>query len=81
MGNGVDKPNLTEINMNMTANSVVALCEQGAYYIREDLKLAESGKLKFQMMGTDVTDEYVARMKSVLSRLQEIVDGCGCHCE
>jgi hypothetical protein len=66
--------------MTMTANSVVALCEQGAYYIREDLNLAESGKLKFQMMGVDVTDEYIARMKSVLSRLQDIVDGCGCNC-
>lgn len=66
--------------MTMPANKVIALCEQGAHYIREDLTRAESGRLKFQLMGSDVTDEYIARMKSVLSRLQDIVDGCGCHC-
>lgn len=66
--------------MTMTANSIVALCEQGVYYIREDLKLAETGQLKFVLMDSDVSDEYIARMKSVASRLQEIIDGCARDC-
>ena len=66
--------------MTMTANRVVALCEQAAYFLREDLNLLEAGQLKLQLFGADVTEQHADRMKAHLSRLQEIIDGCGCHC-
>lgn len=66
--------------MTMPANRVVALCEQNTYFLQEDLTLIESGHLKMQLFGTDVTDEQAARMRASLARLQEIIDGCGCHC-
>lgn len=70
----VDEP------MSMTANRVVALCEQAAYFLREDLTLIESGGLKLQMFGTDVTEEQATRMKANVARLEEIIEGCGCNC-
>ena len=66
--------------MTMTANRVVALCEQAAYFLLEDLTLIETGDLKLQMFGTDVSEDQAERMRANLSRLQEIIDGCGCHC-
>jgi hypothetical protein len=69
-----------KVGMTMVANRVVALCEQAAYFLREDLTLIESGDLKLQLFGADVTEEQATRMRASLSRLQEIVDGCGCHC-
>ena len=66
--------------MTMSANRVVALCEQAAYYLGEDLTLIESGHLKIELYGTDVTEEQAARMRANLLRLQEIVDGCGSDC-
>ena len=65
----------------MPANRVIALCEQAAYFLREDLALIESGDLKLRLFDADVTDEQAGRMKANLSRLEEIIDGCGCHCE
>ena len=66
--------------MTMPANRVVALCEQNAYFLREDLALIEAGDLKLLLFGADVTEEQADRMRASISRLQEIVDGCGCHC-
>jgi hypothetical protein len=67
--------------MTMPANRVVALCEQAAYFLREDLTLIENGDLKLTLFGADVSKEQAARMRANLSRLDEIVNGCGCHCD
>ena len=66
--------------MTLTPNRVVALCEQAAYYLREDLHLIEGGDLTFQLFGADVTDEEANRMRAILARLQEIIDGYGRDC-
>ena len=50
--------------MTMNANRVVALCEQAAYFLQEDVSLIESGSLKLQLFGTDVTQEQAERMKA-----------------
>ena len=68
------------VPMAMTANRVVALCEQAAYFLREDLTLIECGALKLQLFGTDVTDEQAGRMRARLAFLEEIIEGCGCNC-
>jgi hypothetical protein len=66
--------------MQMSPNRVVALCEQAAYFLREDLSLMESGDLKLLLFGADVTEEQAERMRANLWRLQEIIDGCGGAC-
>jgi hypothetical protein len=66
--------------MAMTANRVVALCEQAVYFLDEDLQLIEAGHLKIELFGADVTAEQAARMRANRSRLQEIVDSCGHDC-
>ncbi|MCL6730325.1 hypothetical protein [Sphingomonas hankyongi] len=66
--------------MPMTAERVVELCRQNAAVVREDIALMEAGRLKFQALGSDATREQIARMKANLSRLQEIIDACGCDC-
>jgi len=66
--------------MSMTANRVVALCEQAAYFLSEDLSLIDGGDLKLHLFGADVTEEQAERMRANLARLQEIIDGCGADC-
>jgi hypothetical protein len=67
--------------MVMTASRVVALCEQSAAAIREDLTQIETGDLSFQSRRDgDVTDWHLSRMRAALSCLQDIIDGCGCEC-
>jgi hypothetical protein len=66
--------------MQISPNRVLALCEQAAYFLREDLSLIENGDLKLVLFGADVTDEQADRMRANLSRLQEIIDGCGGAC-
>ena len=39
--------------MIMSVNRVVALCEQAAYFLQEDLALIESGDLKLQLFGAE----------------------------
>jgi hypothetical protein len=63
-------------SMTISANRVVALCERAAYFMREDLTLIESGHLKLQLFGADVTQEHADRMKARLSLLEEVIDGC-----
>jgi hypothetical protein len=67
--------------MTITANRIVALCEKASYYLQEDLSLMETGALKIQLFGTDVTEEHAGRMRARLAMLQEIIDGCGRDCE
>ncbi len=67
--------------MTMAANRVVQLCDQSAALIREDLKLIESGAIKLVAANdSDLTAQQIAHMRANLSRLQEIIDGCGCDC-
>ena len=66
--------------MSMTAERVVELCRQNAAVIREDLALMEAGRLQLHALGSDATKEQIARMRANLSRLQEIIDACGCSC-
>jgi hypothetical protein len=67
--------------MPMSAERVVQLCEQSAAAIREDIDFVQSGGLKLEnCAGVDVSPEVLARMRAVLSNLQEIIDGCGCNC-
>jgi hypothetical protein len=67
--------------MNLSANRVVALCEQAAYFLREDLHLIEGGDLKCQLFGADVTEEEANRLREILARLQEVIDGCRRDCD
>ena len=64
----------------MRAEQVVQLCEQSVAAIREDMALIEGGGLTFRSPHGDVTDKLTARMRAVISCLQEIIDGCGCEC-
>ena len=67
--------------MSMAANRVVELCDQSAAVIRADLARIESGELRFVAANDDdITEEQAAHLRANLSRLQEIIDGCGCHC-
>ena len=66
--------------MTMPANRVVAICERAAFFIREDLELIDSGHLKLALFGVDVTQEQAARIRARLSEIEEIIEGCGCHC-
>ena len=64
----------------MTANRVIALCERNANVLIEDITLIDSGHLKIEIFGADASKEQVKRMRENLARLEEIIDGCGCHC-
>jgi hypothetical protein len=66
--------------MTMEANRIVALCEQVAYFLREDLTLIEAGHLRLQLFGADVTHEQANRMRANLARLEDIIEDCGRHC-
>ena len=66
--------------MTMIANRVVALCEQNAYVLREDLALMQSGQLRLLLLDADVTDEYAKRLGKNLQRLEEVIEGCARHC-
>ena len=58
----------------LAAKEVVELCSLNAAVLREDLALMESGTLKVQMVGADVTDEMAARLRANLSRLLNIIE-------
>jgi hypothetical protein len=64
----------------MMANRVVALCERNLHVLDEDLALIDSGQLNLEMYGADVSQELAKRLRRNRWRLQEIIDGCGCHC-
>ena len=66
--------------MAMPAERVVALCELAAHNLKEDLHLIESGSLEIRIFGQDVTTQHEARLRAHLSRVMEIIDGCGCQC-
>ena len=61
------------MRVGLAASEVVELCSVNAAVLREDLALMESGTLKVQMFGADVTDEMAARLRINLSRLQTII--------
>ena len=67
--------------MVMAAARVVELCAQNAYVLKEDLALMESGAIKIHVFGADATEEQAGRLRANLSRLQEIIGGCGCDCD
>jgi hypothetical protein len=56
---------------------LVKLLSQNAYVLREDLTLMESGVLKCQSFGANVTREQAARLNENLSRLQEVIEAFG----
>ena len=58
----------------LAAKELVELCSLNAAVLREDLALMESGTLKVQMVGADVTDEMAARLRANLSRLRDIIE-------
>ena len=67
--------------MVMKAQDVVSLCRRSAAAIREDMALVVSGELTFHSRSQgDVTDWHLARMRSALSCIQDVIDGCGCDC-
>lgn len=64
----------------MKAERVVRLCRENAEVLKEDLALMKAGRLRAEALGFDATEQQMARLKANLSRLQEIIDGCGCDC-
>lgn len=68
-----------EAAMPMTANLLVALCEQNAHSIREELKLIEAGDLKVQLRGDDITATENLRLRANLGRLLQIIEAWGCQ--
>jgi len=67
--------------MTMTANRLVALCEQNAHIHREVLGLIDAGELKIILRGEDVTDIERVRIVNNLGRELEIIEGFGSHCD
>jgi|KBSMisStandDraft_5_1062788.scaffolds.fasta_scaffold10804_2 hypothetical protein len=63
--------------MPMSANLVVALCEQNAHSIREELHLIEAGDVKIMLRGDDVSDTEALRLRTNLGRLLEIIEAFG----
>ena len=59
--------------MAFTQTNVAALCRRNADYLRENLKLIESGHLKCHIFDLDVTEDEAARMRANLSRLEQII--------
>lgn len=55
--------------MTMTANRVVALCEQAVHYLREDLSLIEAGSMEIHLFGHDVTNEHAVRFFHAFKKL------------
>ena len=66
--------------MSITPNRVLALCEQNAVVLKEDINQLESGALKVELHGADITKQQASRLRSNLSRLLEITEGCGSDC-
>jgi hypothetical protein len=61
----------------MNRAQAVNLLSLNAYVLREDLALMESGFVKCQSFGTNVTVEQAERLRANLSRLQEVIDAFG----
>jgi hypothetical protein len=61
----------------MDRAQAVNLLSQNAYTLREDLALMESGFVKCQSFGANVTAEQAARLQANLSRLLAIIDAFG----
>lgn len=67
--------------MTMTANRLVALCEQNAHIHREVLRLIDAGELKIFLRGEDVTETERVRVRNNLGRELEIIKAFGGHCD
>lgn len=67
--------------MKIDVERIAILCAQNAYYLREDLTLIESGHLKLELFGADVTAQQAGRLRRNLARLQDVIEGCGSNFE
>jgi hypothetical protein len=67
--------------MPMSAERVVELCNLSVNAINEDTALLEAGPLNGvrRRNSTSLASSF-SGMRAVVSRLQEIIDGCGCDC-
>jgi len=63
----------------MSPTLLVALCEQNAHSIREELHLIEAGDVKILLRGEDVSDTEALRLRTNLGRLLEIIEAFGGH--
>jgi len=67
--------------MAMSANHVVALCEQNAHVHREVLALIDTGELKILLRGEDVTEIERVRVRNNLGRELEIIEAFAGDCQ
>jgi len=65
----------------MSANRVVALCEQNAHVHREVLALTDAGELKILLRGKDVTEIERVRVRNNLGRELEIIEAFTGDCQ
>ena len=61
----------------MNVSLVLELLSQNACVLREDVSLMETGFVRCDAFGADVTREQTARLKGNLSRIEEIIDAFG----
>jgi len=67
--------------MAMTAGRVVELCNMSVSAIEEDISRIEAGVIEWRSdTERDISRQQLLRMRAVVSRLREIIDGCGCDC-
>jgi hypothetical protein len=58
----------------MDAATVVALLSEAATRLREDLELMETGIIKCECFGADVTEQHMGRMAARLARIEAVID-------
>jgi len=58
----------------MDAATVVALLSEAATRLREDLELMETGIIKCECFGADVTEQHMGRMALRLARIEAVID-------
>ena len=66
----------------MDAAKIVALLSEAATRLREDLELMETGIIKCECFGADVTQQHVGRMAVRLAKIEAVIDAhrdAGCR--
>jgi hypothetical protein len=58
----------------MDSPTIVALLSEAAAQLREDLELMETGIIKCECFGADVTEQHRSRMAVGLAKIELVVD-------
>ena len=58
----------------MDAATIVALLSETATQLREDLELMNTGVIKCECFGADVTEQHMGRMAVRLAKIEAVID-------